>query len=291
MAQNQHYVHQSYLRGCWHDEKHVLYYQKDPLHMKRRAIRGILSGPNNLNVVDADGRITHDYEDFWSSLESECGEAMKQVRESRALGSPEEQAAISKTAALHWSRGKAMRSASEALGQQASEHSYCGLLDRKEELAAVFQQDFSRPPQPGEVEALARAAFEARRSSNQVSVDSMLNQFEKFLAWTENKYLELLISESPTVGFSTSDSPVVHVNRKTGQVGLACGLALCDADLVLLPLGRHLACAFTVNQSSPLRLDSEWVEKVNKELIWPNAHEHVISHPDEPSSVVVPDQD
>ena len=90
-------------------------------------------------------------------------------------------------------------------------------------------------------------------------------------------------------GFSTSDSPLIIADKDTDRVGLGEGLALGDSSLILMPVSRRLACAFTTSDNKPLRLTNRSVEMINKQFTWRNAVNSVVAHPNEHPSGVVPD--
>ena len=254
MPQRQHFVHKSYLRGFANPGRFVVEYTLAPAGRSTRAIRSVFAETDMMTIEWEDGERVDELEAQWADIESKCGEPLKRIRGSKALDHRDDSVALAMTAALHWARGSQFRTASAELADRAVEHRYCGVLDRLDELEEKFEDEFERAPEPGEVAVIAMERLDEMRYSNFLTVTSMAQSFNKFVDWVSDKQVELSIAPDHGTGFSTSDSPLIIADKDTDRVGLGEGLALGDSSLILMPVSRRLACAFTYERqqaSSP----------------------------------------
>ena len=125
-------------------------------------------------------------------------------------------------------------------------------------------------------------------SSNLGPVTSMTNMHNRTLEILELLHVQLIRPTEKLAGFSFGDSPFVNHNRQTDLVGPIDGLALGDSDLLLMPLTRYCAVAFTKDDEGDVEVPPSVVDSINK-LVWRSAQRFVASHPGDHPAGVVPD--
>eukprot|EP01041_Mallomonas_annulata_P031135 gene31135-53390_t len=134
------------------------------------------------------------------------------------------------------------------------------------ELKRLFHLEYGRVPLAGELESLAEEQWTARRSTNQMFVESISRGFNNRLDLLKDASLEFVVPAHPTQRFGTGDSPVVVSNQQFLSMGPLGGVPLGDASLVYMPLRRDLAAAVTHGAPRVLEANGLEIVRLNTRL-------------------------
>lgn len=229
------------------------------------------------SVVDGEGRKLDHLESEWAERESFALPRIRHLDPTRV--EVEDDAAVKILIALHYARSFAAREMHDRI---ADETLTTFVADMRElaELQRLFELEYGRAAVEGELESLAEQQWAARRSTNQMFVESIAKGFNTGLDLLKDASLELVVPAHPTLRFGTGDSPVVVSNQELLSVGPLGGVPLADASVVYMPLRQDLAAAVT--HGAPRLLQANGVEIVRlNTLVWRAAIRHVACHPED----------
>lgn len=286
MARHQHYVARGYQRGFADGERIVLV-DKVNRTCKEVGIRHAFVASSHSSFTDLDGQRRDDLDKEWSRIENLSLRRMPRTLDAEVVLDDAATQAIKVVAALHFARsasirGAALRFESEFIDDYARQAEY------DERLRHIFQEERGRPPREGELQDLALIRGEFMVSSNLSQVDRMQYIYERSLELFDPLYVQLIRPMRGQSGFSFCDSPLVNYCRSTGRTGPSDQLAICDSDLLLIPLSRYL-CATLMSSPEPhFEVRPSLVEFINH-LTWNSAARFVAHHPNEHPAGVIPD--
>lgn len=157
---------------------------------------------------------------------------------------PKQRAAVANLFAVHLVRSPAYRAFHDRILSRERD----GLVapfENDQRLAAMYEASFGRPAQDGDILQLVTrqlAGMEARRV---LLVQSMARQ-HNLMADKLNHYHMQVFEISPVLpGLCIADTPVAHVDTRSGRHGFRDELALGDANLIVGPLTRRVGVCFT----------------------------------------------
>lgn len=191
----------------------------------------------------------------------------------------EDDAAVKILISLHYARSFAAREMHDRIADETLATFVSDMSDLAE-LKRLFLLEYGREPFTGELESLAEEQWTARRSTNQMFVESIARGFNTGLDLLKDTRLEFVVPAHPTLRFGTGDSPVVVSREQFLSMGPLGGVPLGDASLVYMPLRRDLAAAVT--HGAPRVLEANGLEIVRlNTLVWRAAIRHVACHPED----------
>jgi len=82
-------------------------------------------------------------------------------------------------------------------------------------------------------------------------------------------------------GFIMSDCPVVHAQPDEGRYGFTCGLAVGDADLIIVPIKRRLVAFYTARPLVHVALRTKRGIRTINAALCRNARAEIACHPDD----------
>lgn len=184
-------------------------------------------------------------------------------------------AAIKVVAAMHLARSFATRELWDRTVQQ-----HRGLDDAaRERLSVAFEEDEGRPPRPGEVEAAFGAHFDLHMALNYAFVEQMVSMHNRLLEELPDHVQLVARHERASVGFITSDVPVVLTDRR--RVGVLGGVAVREADVCFVPLSRDVAAFLTTHPEPHVRDVAPWIVQKLNHLVWQGSLRQIACHPAE----------
>jgi hypothetical protein len=144
------------------------------------------------------------------------------------------------------------------------------------EAVEAFVADHGRLPADGELEALTDRLIEERRQSRTLRTELTAWVFEQFAERTKEFHVEISHTLGGSTNFMLGDTPVM-ISRKSPDGFRELGVALGDADLVAMPLGRKVYAALSREPRVGF-IDTASVRQLNQ-LMWLNSQEAVALHP------------
>jgi hypothetical protein len=158
-----------------------------------------------------DGRLVHELEDEWARIERV---ALNRVRElERRKATQEHRAAVIELFAMHLVRSQAFEDSRRNISDILREEEPPKYED-EEALRRAFAAGYGRPPQPGEIAALARSQLNGMESSRRARVDSMVRNYNGIADRLSKYSIQLVtIVDDRLPGFLLGDVPVVHADR------------------------------------------------------------------------------
>jgi hypothetical protein len=233
----------------------------------------------NFSVVDVGSGPDDQLEREWEHLEDL---ALPKLR-GLSLGMPliaAEEGAIKIMVALHFARSYGVDAAAKA-AWDAIVVRYQRELPTNAKLVDAFHEDYGRAPDDGELEAIVRQHADHRTRSNVLWVSKQAEYYNRMLDYLGPLRTQRGIIRAAASGlhFLTSDTPVVlkNVDRISGP---ASGVALGDADTLIMALTKNVVVSFTNNPDEPsvVELNTEGVGQINA-LISQAAKRFVVASP------------
>jgi len=155
-------------------------------------------------------------------------------------------------------------------------------------LQQAFINGYDREPLPGELRAIVTQGAEEFANDHWHVLDATVRHHERMCEMLSGHHVQVVRPREDLVGFSFGDSPVILQNND-GRVGLIEGLAVGDAQLIFLPLGRYLGVCLTAEPEDVfVELGPRDIDLVNS-FTWRSAVRFVGAHLGEHPATVVPD--
>ncbi len=193
---------------------------------------------------------------------------------------PRQRTSLDRLAAIHLIRSHAFRDAHVALVQ---DYLPKGVLDlaSSAELLEVFKAAKGRPPASGELAAIVAEQAEKFATSPDllpVSVRNSTNAVNKVLAkWT----IQLISVSEDLPGLVLADTPILHGRRKAGLFGFQDAGAVGDADLIIVPIHRHLAACYSERKLRDVSVRTKQSLNWINSLLIRGATKEVACHPED----------
>lgn len=199
-----------------------------------------------------DGRLVHELEDEWARIERV---ALNRVRElERREATQEHRGAVIELFAMHLVRSQAFEDSRRNISDILREEEPPKYED-DEALKRAFAAGYGRPPQPGEIAALARSQLDEMESSRRARVDSMVRNYNGIADRLSKYSIQLVtIVDDRLPGFLLGDVPVVHADLNTNRYGFRDRLAIGDSNFVFGPISRRLAVCLSASPRRHVRL-------------------------------------
>lgn len=157
---------------------------------------------------------------------------------------PEQKAALDDLAAVHLARNSAFKVAHQQIVRGTLEQEWPKLA-KDDRLRLKFVQQWGRPPEPGELEAIIATVGNAFVSSPDfftAGVQRVAADLQPLLArWM----VQLVGCDDNLPGFILADNPVVHGRRSEGRFGFLHAGALGDADMIVVPISRRVVAFYS----------------------------------------------
>lgn len=195
------------------------------------------------DFVPVDSKTT---EDLWQEVEGALNDAIAASLGGTALASPTHRSTLRRVVALHFVRNPQTlaihnQSFSEALQQGAIRSAETPLA------AEAFRRRYGLEPAGPEALRLGAEATQGRlvnlHKDGGLFRLSVQRIFEHVSDRFESRGVEILTPANASSEFLVGDLPAITLNRGTGAAGLAEGVAVDQADQVIMPLSPRLLVA------------------------------------------------
>jgi hypothetical protein len=194
---------------------------------------------------------------------------------------PQQRAAIINLFAIHLVRSESFRTKHGGILDQLRAHDI-PRYDEDERLQQEFIRQHQREPQLGEIANIGLAQLDAKDQSNEMFVQSMARNHNRLAEILTPFFVQVITIAAPRLpGFVLSDVPVVHANTTTRGYGFRDDLALGDADLIIGPLTRRTAVAFSAKPMPHARFTTRRNVELFNAALWRGALREVACHPDD----------
>lgn len=206
---------------------------------------------------------------------------LNQIREvSRARRGDTERAIVANLFAIHLVRSPSFKD----FHSQITESSRTELVERLAvDAAAVakFTKMQGRPPQPGELARLAQQQYDLLIDDPWHLVGSTTHRHDQIAARLNQFHMQVIEIPPHLPGLVLADTPITHAEPSTGRYGFRDRLAIGDATLILGPLTRRTAVAFTAAPMAPVVLSTRRSVDTLNAIFIRNALSEVACHPDD----------
>lgn len=220
-----------------------------------RAIRKNWRREHWHSVIDpTTGDADASLEESFSKVETWVLAAVRHVKAGQLT--EEQSAAIVSLFAMHVARSHAFRSWTDEL----SERKLPGIIQAvasKSRPAELFEQQIGRPPEPGELEALAQRVSDERTKSGAWRRDGIANNHNELVDILNSRHIQIIEVDDALPGLVLGDVPIVHANLKDRRFGYRDRLAVCDADLIIGPLTRRVLACFSATPDPHVRITTK----------------------------------
>lgn len=155
------------------------------------------------------------------------------------------------------------------------------VLASSPQVVARFAQDFHRPPEPGELEAIVESQYAAITDDPMLLVQAMMRQHDLIAERLVGLHAQVVTQSPGLPGFAVGDTPIVHMDLNGGRIGFGDSLALMDSTTIVGPISRRVAILFTSRPAAPARFRTHrQVDALNAVFIRA-AQKEVACHPDD----------
>ena len=118
-------------------------------------------------------------------------------------------------------------------------------------------------------------------SSPDLVVNGMRRGMDKIPSILAGSSLQLVSAPAEFPGFVLPDQPVVHAVRLEGLYGFRDGLAVGDADTIMVPLRRRLLALYSRRLAHDIELRTKKALDVINTALCRGSIEEVACHPDD----------
>lgn len=227
------------------------------------------------NSLRTGAGVNVELESEWTRIEDW---ALPLVRSASATNhTPTIDLAIKALMMTHWTRSYAMREVGDRIFKYAMEEHRVG-LDDDPKLLRAFENQFGRPPQPGEMVAHFDTNADDLKTSNRLDVQRMVRHYNKGMKYLDPLHVQLITPATRRIGLILSDNPVV--TQKYLAMGVHHRVALLDATAFFMPLTRWLAMTLTTKPQPDVEVSPIGAQELNRGT-WRNALRFIACHPDQ----------
>lgn len=166
---------------------------------------------------------------------------------------PDQRAAVVSHCALHLVRSQAFHATHQRIVHQLR-NDWGPRLACDPELRKRYAADFGCDASDQEIAGYIDGIIKDHIEANRLHVDSMVRQYNGLARFLSRYWIQVISSGRLGVGFAIGDIPVVHMDTRTSAYGFRDGLAVGDANLVIAPLTRWTAVAFSVERTPHVAL-------------------------------------
>jgi Protein of unknown function (DUF4238) len=278
---NHHLVSAGYQRNFANDQRRlaVVNARTGDLAPRLRAVKSNWVEKHWNSVTDPrTGRPDTSLEETFSRIESTVLNHIKTVR----IGSlsPEQAGAIVNLFAIHLARSRSFRQWQLAVHDEHVEQIVRETAGSPQAIAR-FEQQYGRPPAPGELEAMAQEIADRSTVSGQWNVEGMARHHDSVVDRLTKLHIQVIEVTESLPGLVIGDVPVVHADTATGRFGYRDRLAFGDANLIVGPLTRRVAVCFSQEPERPVKVTTKKLFNQVNGIFVRAALAEVACHPDD----------
>lgn len=190
---------------------------------------------------------------------------------------PDDRHFVKVVVAIHIARSLTFRDWQHEIVQQVALD--LGLKMEADETAThLFERSYNRPPEPGEIRALIDRAMDQAGKTQGLRAERMAHFYTKSLEYVENCTVQLLY----TIGqmeWVIGDTPVVLANNDLTRLHALKQLAVFEASVIYMPIGRRVAITFHGDECPPdQHVPVSGCQRING-IMWRNCQRFLACHP------------
>jgi len=200
-----------------------------------------------LTVTRVDGSLDDSLERDFGKVERKV---LNQIRDiTNTVVTPEQKEALDQVAGIHLVRSLSFAARHEEVVEQWFNDSV-GRFSNDPHVYSLFEKEHGRSPEPDELRRMVtEVAMKAMMAGDRLT-GGMRRGADALPEILANWRVQLVEAPDSMPGFVLADQPIVHALAEEGRYGFRSGLAVGDANLLLMPIRRRLAAFFTAR---PLR--------------------------------------
>jgi hypothetical protein len=244
-----------------------------------RAIRRNWRREHWHSVIDpTTGSIDTELEETFAKLESRVLDEVRRVRIGHLT--PEQVSAIINLFAIHIARSEMLRLWSDDLSRRVLPN-IIREVSSSPEARVRFEAQFGRPPEAGELDAIAQQISDQRSASGEWRRDTIAHNHDGVVDRLTSLHVQIVEVDDSLPGLAIGDVPVVHANLGDGRFGYRDRLAIGDADLIMGPLTRRALACFSATRDANVCITTK--RKLNDviSLLVRASVREVACHPDD----------
>lgn len=278
---NDHWVSRGYQQNFANGDKRVavLDVASGRIVDRGRPIKSNFRMRGFTTFIDEEGFLDDRLEKAFASVERTMLHQIRTI--TRAPISATQAAAAANLFAVHLVRSPAYKAFHERIGVAYGQSDDIPQLANSDEAVSRFTQVRGRPPEPGEMEALAGAVYAVLRSDRAEQHDSMMRQHDLMAERLARSHPQVITQSPGLPGFAVGDTPIVHLDLATGRIGFRDSLALMDSTVIVGPISRRVALCFTSEPVPPAQLRTHRQVDALNAIFVRGAESSVACHPDD----------
>ncbi len=249
----------------------------------RRRIQENWTVDDFLSVEQPDGSLDDGLERDYARREQRFLNEVRAIAANTVI-TDKRKAAIDALAAAHLARSQSFAEAHRLAAMEALDEAP-DRLARDPRALAAFVKQYGRAPQAGELQAIVAAA--ARKFAAEPDLfPSGVRRVDAGIREMLGKWTVQLVELADTLpGLVLPDNPVLHGRRSEGRFGFRAGVAIGDADTIIVPIRRRLAALYSGQPVATVRVTTlaslRWINS----LLLRSALTEVACHPDDAQEV------
>jgi hypothetical protein len=229
--------------------------------------------------VTPDGKAVSRLEQEFGRLERPVVDQIRRITPDNC--GPKQRGAVATLFALHLVRSHAFRERHLEVTEQLRRE-WIPEVASSPEISDRYAAEFGRPPTAEDIFQFAERILDENVRANRFHVDGMVQQYNNIAERLSRLWVQVITADRRMgVGFALADIPVVHANLKTRKYGFRDGVAIGDADLIVGPLTRWTAVAFSVRREPPVTISVKGRLQEFNALFARAALSEIACHPDD----------
>lgn len=250
---------------------------------ERRHIKENWVAEHFLSVRRPDGSFDDTLEREFAKREQRFLNVIRGVRLDAPVF-PGQKAAIDDLAAAHLTRSQSFAEAHHSAAKAALIGAPSRLAQDPRAIAA-FGRQYGRDPLPGELESIVGAAARGFADGPDLFASGVRRVDPGIQQLLAKWKIQLVGLAADLPGFVLPDNPVLHGRRVEGRFGFRAGLAIGDADLIIVPIDRRLVALYSGQRLPAVRIRTKASLRWVNSLLIRSALKEVACHPDDAQEV------
>lgn len=225
-----------------------------------------------------DGELNTSLEDTFCSMESTVLHRIRKV--SRTNAGAAEKESVACLFAIHLVRSPSFKDI-HTMVVESKRSDLVNELAADDEIVAKFIEITGRPPDRGELARLAQHGYGEIVEDPTVLADSTIHLHERINTHLNQIHMQIIEVPDDLPGLVLADTSIVHAYPPDKRYGFRDGLGIEAATLMIGPLTRRIAVAFTTRQTANRVFKYRWEVDTLNAIFIRNARSEVACHPDD----------
>lgn len=246
---------------------------------RRRSIGANWRVPDFVSIVWPDGEVDDSLEREFGDREQRFLNEVRRVQLNHPV-TDIQKSALDELAAVHLVRNVSFALAHDKVVHDSTQE-VVNQLAGDEEALARFIRDRRRSPEPGELKALVAAVAEDLVNGPDFFASGVRRVAGSIPRMLRKWRVQLVGSVQGVPGFVLSDNPILHGRRREGRFGFRDGVAIGDADTIVVPISRRLVAFYSSERRPDVEIRTKKGVRWVNSLLLQSARSQVACHPED----------